>query len=157
MRPIVGMQVLSTLAVLAVCLAACGGSDDGTSTTTTPATATSGTTEAVGAGSGDVAQFAAPEKFWCLDGDPSRAQATLGWSVPAAAAVKVFLDGEQLHSGIRKALPFSVLAGDAPGIGTTVVFSCEPGDEHEVEIRWRLKGSAPPVTRTVTITKASDS
>lgn len=152
-----GMPALSTIAVLAIFLGACGGNDDGTSTTATQATATGGTIEAVGAGSGDVAQFAAPEEFWCLDGDPSQAQATVGWSVPAAAAVKVFLDGEQLHSGIRKALPFAVLAGDAPGIGATVVFPCDPGDEHEIEIHWRLEGSAPPATRTVTITKASDS
>jgi len=81
--------------VLAISLAACGGNDDGASTTATPATAAGGRTEAVGAGSGDVAQFTAPEKFWCLDGDPSRAQAALGWSVSAAAAIKVSLDGER--------------------------------------------------------------
>ena len=89
-----------------------------------------------------------------MDGDPGQAQATLGWSVPEAQGVKVFLDGEQLHSGIRDRLPFSVLAGDAAGIGTTIVFPCE-GDEHEVQVRWRLDGDAPRPEQSVTISKAT--
>lgn len=101
-----------------------------------------------------VAQFKAPEKFWCLRANPDEAQATLGWSAPQATEVKVFLDGEELHSGIRETLPFTVPAGDATGIGTTVVFACEPGDSHEVEVRWRMADS-PPAERAVTIDKAT--
>jgi hypothetical protein len=100
-----------------------------------------------------VDQFEAPGEFWCLKANPGEAQATLGWSAPQATGVKVFLDGEKLHSGIRGALPFTVPAGDATGIGTTVVFACEPDDSHTVEVRWRIQGS-PPAIREATIEKA---
>lgn len=139
----------------ALTVSACGGGGEESSSTSAASPGNAGgTTEAVGASNGDIAQFAAPDEFWCLDGEPTQAQATLGWSVPEAKEVKVFLDGDRLHSGIRNQLPYSVLAGDAPGIGTTVVFPCE-GNEHEIEVRWRLGGDAPPAERTVTITKAS--
>lgn len=145
-----------TVTATALLVSACGGDDETRSAPPASATTAVSEAEAAGAGSGDVAQFAAPTEYWCLDGDPEQAQATLGWSVPRAKGVKVFLDGEQLHSGIRKQLPFSVLAGDAPGIGTTVVFSCEGDDEHRIDVRWQLKGSSPPAERTVTIAKATD-
>jgi hypothetical protein len=136
-------------------VAGCGSGEE--SASETPTIATSSIDEPVapvGAADGAIAQFEAPTEFWCMDGDPAQAQATLGWKVPEAKSVKVYLDGEKLHSGIRERLPFSVLAGDAAGIGTTVVFPCE-GDEHDIEVRWRLDGDAPSPAQAVTISKAA--
>ncbi len=101
-----------------------------------------------------VVQFAAPRRFWCLQAHPGQAQVTIGWSVPSATDVAVLLDGRRLHAGLRRALPFAVLAGPASGIGATVVFPCRSGDRHRITIRWRM-GSSPPAQRTVTIAKAS--
>jgi len=125
---------------------------------TIPAT-TSTTTEdepavTTASGAPKVTQFRSPRNFWCLPAQPGQAQVIVGWKVPSAESATVALDGQRLHSGIRKNPPFWVPAGDASGIGATVVFACRPGESHRVTVRWRMP-SAPPTERTVTVHKAA--
>lgn len=101
----------------------------------------------------EVAQFAAPKRFWCLQAHPGQAQVTIGWSVPSTTAVTVLLDGRALRQGLRHELPFAVLAGQADGIGATIVFRCGSGSHHRITLRWRT-GDSAAATRTVTIRKA---
>jgi len=150
------VQACAAFVALALVVASCGDepeTDGGAAAEGTRSTALVDPPEVADDGTG-VAQFEAPGEFWCLRANPGEAQVTLGWSAPQATGVKVFLDGEKLHSGIRETLPFTVPAGDATGIGTTVVFACESGDSHSVEVRWRM-GGAPPAERAVTIEKAA--
>ncbi len=116
-----------------------------------PATAPTATSAATAP---HVAQFASVPRFWCLPAHPGQAQTTIGWSVPTATSATVLLDGRALHQGIRKQLPFAVMAGKPAGIGVTVVFACRPGDHHRITIRWR-DGSSPASARTVRIRKAT--
>ena len=83
----------------------------------------------------------------------AKAQLTVGWSVPSATGVTVELDGKPLDEGIRRKLPFHVLAGPPAGIGTTVVFGCRSGKAHTLTVRWR-GGDAKTVERTLRIRKA---
>lgn len=110
-------------------------------------------TVADGENSGPVAEFDSPENFWCLEEEPDQAQVTIGWRVPSAEAVAVTLDGEEVHSGIRNKLPFTVQAGDPPEVGTTVVFPCGSGDTHEIGVEWSLR-NGERASETVTIQKA---
>jgi hypothetical protein len=105
-------------------------------------------------GAPKVAQFRHPPRFWCLEAHPGQAQVIVGWSAPAAKKVAVLLDGEKLHAGIRERLPFWVPAGDASGIGATVVFGCDAGERHRITVRWRAR-SGPATARRLMITKAA--
>jgi hypothetical protein len=152
--------------LLALSVASCGGSSGGSSTEsnvnaggkTIPKTTTQeskqSTTLTMANGAPKVVQFKAPREFWCLRAHPAQAQVTLGWSVPSATNAAILLDGTRVHSGIRRALPFSVLGGTPSGIGTTVVFQCRPDQRHRITVRWGAHGS-PTAERTVTITKST--
>jgi hypothetical protein len=148
--------------VLALSTSSCGGSSAHANINaggkTIPKTTTTEvkqpTTVTTANGAPKVVQFKVPGEFWCLHADPGQAQVIVGWSAPSATSAEVLLDGKRLHTGIREALPFAVPAGDPPGIGSTVVFSCDAGNHHRITIRWRAHGS-PPAERTVTITKAT--
>jgi hypothetical protein len=144
-----GIRIAAVTAAcaLALALASCDGAD-----TTGSAEAKSGQGDARASA---IAQFDSPRKFWCLPGHPGQAQVIVGWSVPSAKKVAVFLDGRRLHSGIREKLPYWVPAGDASGIGATVVFRCGSAERHRVRVRWRIP-SSPAVNRTVTIHKAPE-
>lgn len=100
-----------------------------------------------------VAQFHAPRRFWCLPAHPGQAQVTIGWSVPAATAVAVLVDGRRVPLGLRRRPPFAVLAGTPAGIGATVVFACRPRTRHRIEIRWRA-GDSPAARRVVSVRRA---
>jgi hypothetical protein len=146
---------------LALALAACDGGDPADDALGAGGKAIPGTSsadeprsETKRSGAPKVAQFRNPPRFWCLEAHPGQAQVIVGWSVPAAKKVAVFLDGRRLHTGIRKRLPFWVPAGDASGIGATVVFGCDAGDRHRITVRWRAR-SGPATARRTTVTKAA--
>jgi hypothetical protein len=117
------------------------------------ATAASPAAGTTAAAAPPIVQFGSVPRFWCLAAFPGQAQTTIGWSVPTATSATVLLDGQVLHQGIRKQLPFAVLAGKADGLGVTVVFGCATGRSHRVTIRWR-NGDSPASHRTITIRKA---
>jgi hypothetical protein len=105
-------------------------------------------------GAPEVVRFVVPDRFWCLVDDPSEAQVTVGWHVPSATEVEVLLDGVAVPAGFQPALPYQLPAGGPTGIGATVVFPCEDGDQHSVTVRWR-SGTSPTAERTGTIAKGA--
>lgn len=97
-----------------------------------------------------VVEYSAPERFWCM-ADGILAQVTVGWSVPSATGVTVQLDGAELPSGLQDTAPYQVPAGSVTGIGSTIVFPCEP-DRHTITITWAMGDRS--TERTFTIAKA---
>ena len=101
-----------------------------------------------------ITQFNAPSTFSCLAAYRDQAQVTVGWHVPSADHLTVLFDGAPIHVGIIDALPFDVPAGRPSGPGTTIVFACAAGDQHQVTLRWDAPGLRS-ITRTFTATKVA--
>lgn len=120
----------------------------------TSAPSTTAPTITTPGGAPEVVQFESPTSFYCLAEYPDEAQVTIGWSVPSATAVTVLVDGIEPATGIQPSMPYQVPAGPPSGIGATIVFPCEPLDQHTVTIRWQM-GSSPAAERVVTITKGA--
>jgi hypothetical protein len=150
--------------VLGVALAGCSGGSDASSSgdaaheqaipARTPPPSTSLPVVTVAGGAPEVTQFAAPSTFTCLAGDPSQAQVTIGWNVPSATEVEITLDGATPASGIQDTLPYQVPAGAPGGPGVTIVFPCEPANDHVITLTWRA-GSSAPTERAVSVSKTA--
>lgn len=149
---VVGAMVAGLVAVAGAAGDGVPDPEGGTIPPPPPATTAPAPPPAAG-GAPRIVQFHAPRRFWCLPAHPGQAQVTIGWSVPAATAVTVLVDGRRVPLRIRRRAPFAVLAGTPSGIGATVVFACRSGTRHRVEIRWRA-GDSPPARKVVSIRRA---